>query len=60
MDGSVRAGPRLRDKEGGQGSSSDGIHTEDVKKDSVRGEQSFLQAFVESHTANTSLSLSSN
>lgn len=41
MDGSMSAEPRLRDKERGQGLSSDGIHTEDVEIDIVRGEQSF-------------------
>lgn len=42
VDGSARAGPRLGDKRGGQGLSSDGIHTEDVEIDIVRGAQSFL------------------
>lgn len=46
MDGSARAGPRLGDKGEGQGSSSVGIHTEDVEIDIVRGEQSFLHFFL--------------
>lgn len=45
LDGSVSAEPGLRDKEEGQGLSSDGIHTEDVETDIVRGEQSFLLFF---------------
>lgn len=46
MDGSVRGRDQARGQgEGGQRLSSDGIHTEDVEMDIVRGEQSFLHFF---------------